>query len=272
MICMNTKFGILVVEESPEKSFEFARKNCFKHLEIDLKQKHSLIECFSSSRIRKLKALSKKYSFTLSLHVPYTLNLSEETSFIRKASIDYLKKGILLAAKLNASHLTLHMGYFISISSLGYKRNEALNRLISSLKELLPLCKKYKVMLALENVNPLPKDSEVFYLGDNVEDFDVLFKKLRSKYLKMCLDVGHANINEGAMKYIKRYKENIIAVHVHDNNGKYDEHLPIGKGTIDWIILTKELKNINCPIIFELKKKYLLESKRKLEKILYISS
>ena len=50
------------------------------------------------------------------------------------------------------------------------------------------------------------------------------------------LDIPHA-FTSGGMKsvieYINTFREKIAHIHWHDNNGKKDEHLPIGRGLIN---------------------------------------
>jgi sugar phosphate isomerase/epimerase len=50
--------------------------------------------------------------------------------------------------------------------------------------------------------------------------------------LSFCLDVGHANT--GLLPEFMELKSRLANLHVHDNNGKFDEHLPIGDGTVDF--------------------------------------
>ena len=52
---------------------------------------------------------------------------------------------------------------------------------------------KYKVILALENVVPIPAGSEYYLLGDSIEDLKYIYSHIDSDYLKFCLDTGHAN-------------------------------------------------------------------------------
>ena len=57
--------------------------------------------------------------------------------------------------------------------------------------------------------------------------------------LNVCLDVGHAHMNEGVETAYRLLKSRIRSTHVHDNNGKEDLHLfpdarAGGQGTIDW--------------------------------------
>ena len=241
---MKLKFGLLAVKKPIEEMFAVANESGISHIEIDLIKEHSYVETFDAKRISKVNKLSKKFNISISLHIPYTINPSDKIPMIRKANVEYFKKCIRLANKLNATHITTHIGYCNGLPSWTWMRKQALDRLILSLKEVLPLCSKHKVYLALENVNPMPNDSEFFYLGDNIGDLEYLYNKVKSPYLKLCLDTGHANTNEGPVKYIKKFSKKLISVHFHDNKGKYDEHLAIGEGTINWKILAKEFKNI----------------------------
>jgi sugar phosphate isomerase/epimerase len=101
------------------------------------------------------------------------------------------------------------------------------------------------VVLALENVTPLPEGSEHYLLGDNIYDFEFIYSELNSNNLKFCLDTGHANIAEGVDKYLDHFSNKIIAVHYHDNLGNDDAHLAVGKGNIDWIDFSNKITNLN---------------------------
>ena len=74
------------------------------------------------------------------------------------------------------------------------------------------------------------------YIVHNIPDLIVL------------LDVGHAFI-EGGMKRIKNYidtfENKIFHIHLHDNHGLEDEHLPFGAGNIDFKKVVQWLKEIN---------------------------
>jgi sugar phosphate isomerase/epimerase len=51
----------------------------------------------------------------------------------------------------------------------------------------------------------------------------------------------------------------VASVHLHDNHGEKDEHLPPYDGTIDWstaISLMKSAPMENIPIVLELKEKF----------------
>lgn len=49
------------------------------------------------------------------------------------------------------------------------------------------------------------------------------------------LDTGHAHVNGWDLaKVVQALGPRLTACHIHDNSGAGDEHLPVGRGTIDW--------------------------------------
>ena len=83
---------------------------------------------------------------------------------------------------------------------------------------------------------------------------------LEQTHLKLgfCLDVGHANMNEGVPAAFELLKDGIRSTHLHDNDRKQDQHLfPFfsGGGTIDWkqtmdLLRTREQQ---FPLLLELR-------------------
>lgn len=63
------------------------------------------------------------------------------------------------------------------------------------------------------------------------------------------LDVGHANIRPYGQPnrlaaLLEAFGDRIAHVHVHDNKGRYDEHLPLGVGTVDFRGAARLLRGI----------------------------
>jgi sugar phosphate isomerase/epimerase len=63
-------------------------------------------------------------------------------------------------------------------------------------------------------------------------------------------DAGHANTTKNIPAYLK-HKARITHMHIHDNQGSADQHLEIGKGTIDWEYLLRELKGFEGVMVIE---------------------
>jgi sugar phosphate isomerase/epimerase len=73
----------------------------------------------------------------------------------------------------------------------------------------------------------------------------------------MTLDTGHAHINgrsgKKVLDFIDQFGDRIFHIHVSDNLGKEDSHLPIGVGTVDFPEIVKAIKEIgyNETVTFE---------------------
>lgn len=238
---MDLIFGFDVVRKPVEKYFDYATEHGLSHLEIDLIRGHSFIETFDAERISNLKRLAEEFRITLSLHTPFTVNPSDKIPTIRDANIAYLKRCVSVANELDATHVTTHVGYCLGVKP---SKQKALARLVANLKQVLQDCRKLDVKLAIENVNPMPEGSELFYLGDNIEECEFLLSELDSPHMNLCLDIGHANTNEGPLAYIQKFGKKIINIHFHDNNGKTDDHLDVGEGTVPWKKVAEALKRI----------------------------
>ena len=83
---------------------------------------------------------------------------------------------------------------------------------------------------------------------------------LDQTHLKMnfCLDVGHANINEGVSTAFSIMKSRIRSTHIHDNNGSEDNHFwPFYSpaGTINWKETMQLLRSQadHYPLLLELR-------------------
>jgi sugar phosphate isomerase/epimerase len=58
------------------------------------------------------------------------------------------------------------------------------------------------------------------------------------------IDVGHAHTNDAVKEFLQADFQ-VAHHHLSDNDGRRDQHLPIGKGTIEW----DQLREINKAII-----------------------
>jgi len=60
----------------------------------------------------------------------------------------------------------------------------------------------------------------------------------------ICMDVGHAFMMGDLGDAIETAAEYVVTTHLHDNNGKSDDHLTPGQGKIDWPAALVSLKKI----------------------------
>lgn len=94
------------------------------------------------------------------------------------------------------------------------------------------LAEKYQVKIFVENT-----------LDINPKILKRLMEMADHERLGVCLDVGHANLSKVPVEvWMEKLRPYIGYMHLNDNMGVYDEHMPIGTGTIDWIGLREQIQ------------------------------
>jgi sugar phosphate isomerase/epimerase len=81
------------------------------------------------------------------------------------------------------------------------------------------------VRFAVENT-PLP--------SGRVEVILDIADRFPAERVGVCLDLGHAHIEENAADAVRRASPRLIHVHASDNQGVRDDHLVPGRGTVPW--------------------------------------
>lgn len=145
-----------------------------------------------------------------------------------------------IARELNAKYIVFHANFNPLIGHESYRRNW-LEQNASFWSEVL---NKYDVTVLLENVwEPTP------------DIFKTLLNAVNSPYLKVCFDTGHANIFSKVPfgEWLDVLRDDIPYMHINDNEGKIDNELVPGQGTIDWPEFSDLLQRyeITPDIVFE---------------------
>lgn len=236
-------FMSLLRSESVLADLTFAAENGFNWFELalDWKQNYDLEE----EIVKKIKALSESHNIKLIIHTPYYLPTSSLLPEIKQAVIKNVGKAILLAHQINSDRLTIHPGINEMPRSA---KNLCIHSLIDTLKEVVDMGKKLGVCICLENFNKGGPQlcsalTEFIYVLNSVED------------LRVTLDVGHSNTTDKSpTDFFTAVKNNIMNIHVHDNNGKSDEHKCPGEGNIEFIRIFEECKKARYygPFILEI--------------------
>lgn len=114
-------------------------------------------------------------------------------------------------------------------------------------KFLLPMlecAEKYGINICIENTSS--KNMGACYFPRTPEDMNDFVDFMAHPLLKCCWDTGHA-VMEGLSdqtEEFRKLKKNLRAVHIHDNNGLSDQHLPLYCGKLDTDALIKVLIEI----------------------------
>jgi len=186
--------------------------------------------------------IAQSYNLNYTLHCPITdLNLSSYRDKIRKVSLEFVKDILEIATKIDAKLIVLHPGYCV----FKYDYEKALNSLIKSLKDLNNIQEEFGIQITIEN---MPSYDMFMFRNPDKEIIENLNE------LKITFDIGHSFLNNNISDFLK-ISDKIAHIHIHDNNGGFDEHLCIGKGKINFNNFKKDLKKIDAIKMIELQNK-----------------
>ncbi len=239
-----TKNIIEEIRNAKEKGFDF--------VELFLEGDKALPEKLSAEKIRK--ELEKNELGALG-HTPWYLPTGTMIQEVKKSMIKEFNKYFKFFKKIGVEYVTVH-------SRIGrgmYPREEKINQQIKNLKEIMKKAEK--------------QDIKIIYELSEEDDLKMTKKVLDSvKNLYFNLDIGHANIRpNNPIDFIKELHPKIKHVHLHDNDGEKDQHLPMGAGIIEWDELIRELKKYYDGTItleiFSQFSEYRLVSKEKLKEM-----
>jgi len=187
----------------------------------------------------------------VALHLPYgdplnrAANVSEAPKVIKMLS-KWLKFSSDLGVGVAAIHTPFNRAGLLESSSTYVNRIREVNHRF--FRELVKVVSDYGIVLAVEN----RFERGVYgYLPNDLLD---LINSISDDHLKICLDTGHANINNlQPHEFYEALHPNIALIHAHDNDGTKDQHLPPYLGTINWDELLNTLKkhSFTKPIVLE---------------------
>jgi sugar phosphate isomerase/epimerase len=177
------------------------------------------------------------------------LSICEVERVRRIEAMDELKRVIDVADDLPYARLILHMGG--SRETADPRKRDAA---FSTLEHLVLHAHHAGVTICVENTTSEMGDPA--YLRAFVDE-------TRLTGLRFNFDIGHANLaelpkEERLEKSFAPLRELVSSVHLHDNHGDKDEHLPPYDGTIEWpgaIKLLKSAAQTSLPLVLELKEK-----------------
>ena len=179
------------------------------------------------------KAVLNAYQGVLmqSMHAAFVdINYSSNDIRIREVSRTRVEMSIETGKKLGVSNVVVHtcchpVMVNQSVIDIWCETTADYLRMIAE---------KYQVKIFVENT-----------LDINPDILKRLMEIADHKCLGVCLDVGHANLSKVPVsKWMEELKPYIGYLHLNDNFGTYDEHLPIGAGAIDWTGLYRQIREL----------------------------
>jgi sugar phosphate isomerase/epimerase len=153
----------------------------------------------------------------------------------RKMRLNFLKRGLDIAARLDAEALSFWSGTRHGDVS----EADAWEWLLAGCRELIDYNEQYGIPLAFE--------PEPGMFIENLSQYQYLKQRLDHHLWGLTLDLGHAFLTEdaGPATCLRQFKDDIKNIHAEDMRKGTHEHLQFGEGEIDFIKVFKALEEIN---------------------------
>ena len=219
---MNVSFSSLALVNDP---FDWAydlEELGFTGWEVVSEGKQQLNE----ETLLKIKNILETTNLAFTLHLPFSdLNLASLNHPIWNETIKQMSMCLEKASDF-IEFAVVHPGH---LSPLGMQIPEmAWQANIDGLKAICDAASDFGVTIGVENMPNMK-----FILGKMPGEILGMIDSLERENVGLTLDVGHANTNGLVSEFLEDI-DRVVHVHVHDNKGRSDEHLEVGKGTIDW--------------------------------------
>ena len=199
------------------------------------------LDHYTDDEIGRINDVFEKNGIKKIIHGPFLdLNPGSRDPKIKDFTCGRFLAALDLCVKLKAGHIVLHTGF----DPIFYKDASDLFLSLSMpvWKEAARAAGSRNIVIAIENsIDPDPG----IVIG--------LLKEIGSASVEACFDAGHyyAFGKMSPFDALKWYPDGAIGeLHLSDNKGDFDTHLPLGEGDIDFKRLLKEVwKKGRQPII-----------------------
>lgn len=172
----------------------------------------------------KVADMMKTKKLTCTLHAPF-FDLSSgalDSKILEITRLRY-KQTMDVAHILKPRCIVFHTG-FSAHHYQGYLEHW-FRKSLDTWKWAVDYAEKFELKLAVENV-----------FDTNPSVLKKLISSVPHPLLGICLDAGHINVfsEVSVEEWFNELGDKIFETHLHNNNGKYDEHSGIGTGTFDF--------------------------------------
>lgn len=168
------------------------------------------------------------------VHAPFfDLSPGAMEPLVRRLTQERLTQALRAAGQLGAHLMVVHPGY----DRWRYPKLAAVwtDYAAETFAPLLELAKHFNCRLALENI-----------YEETPETLTALVDRLDSPWFGHCFDIGHWRLfgKEQQGPWLTKIVPRLLHLHLHDNLGQNDDHLPIGEGVIDFAPLCRMLAGL----------------------------
>ena len=205
-----------------------------KKLNLEIYFSHYSLESLDKDKCIKIAQTLREAGSKVTFHAPFIdLRPGALDESIRKISLDRIRQVFDLAPYFQPLKIVCHPSfddrYYVGCDDLWLENS------VQFWRALLGPAKEVGTIIALENV--YEKDPHILRR---------LFEALASDEVCFCFDTGHFNVFSHAPLnvWMEQMGAYIGHLHLHDNFGKFDEHLPVGAATFPFERLFPALREL----------------------------
>ncbi|VUT27853.1 MAG: endonuclease IV [Candidatus Syntrophoarchaeum sp. GoM_oil] len=190
-----------------------------------------------------IREIYETTNLEITSHAPFSdLNIASVNYPIWSETIRQIKRCIDLMSEF-VEVVTVHPG---ALSPLGMQIPDTVReQVIAGFTEICDHASQYGIMIGLENMIEIE-----MLLARTPEEVVGIIENVGRDNIAITWDVGHSNTT-GTIDGFLAIRDRIKHIHIHDNHGRRDEHLPVGAGTIDWKHVMEGLEGYNGRMIIE---------------------
>jgi sugar phosphate isomerase/epimerase len=166
---------------------------------------------------------TESYDMRYQVHAPLSdVNIGSVYEPMRKAALSEVMQTMVMCNKLDIPLITVHPGFIQGIAFLD--KRKALEKTRDSVRMLADFSKRYSVEMVVEN---LPANINATCITASE-----LLEVLEGTDVRICFDMGHANTasqTDELLELVDRFGN----VHLHNNDGQWDQHNKVDEGSAD---------------------------------------
>jgi len=237
--------------KDPADTIGWAAEHGFDFIDLYLEPEMGALERIDTGRVRR--ALDEGELGVLG-HLAWYLPIASAMPQLRKAAVQIAIDYLQAFAEIEVPAVTVHAHWPTRL----FTEEDGLRWQRESITDIISAASKLGIRMMYE---PVPT------YHDTPENVATLLESLPD--LLLHLDIGHSNMcGLDPADVIRRLGDRLYHVHLNDNNGEGDLHLPPGTGNIDWPAVCRALHDVNYDRtitieVFSQDKDYLLLSREK---------
>lgn len=203
-----------------------------KKLNLEIYFSHYALQSLDKKTCLQTAQALKDAGCKVNFHAPFMdLRPAALDDSIQRTSLERIKQAYDLAQYFSPLKIVCHPSfdelYYVDCDDLWLENS------IRFWNQLIPVARDGGFIIALENV--YEKEPHILRC---------LFEALGTSQVCFCFDTGHFNVFSKAplRTWMEEMSPYLGHLHLHDNYGKYDDHLPVNSATFPFEKFFKELK------------------------------